>query len=105
VVTTADQAANQAQGPAPRATKLFAAPNSAGPPFFLGLAMIQSGRLGEGRAMWADLLARSPADAPWRADLEKRLGELDGFVASQAGAPDVGGAMPPPDAPSQSPAP
>jgi cytochrome c-type biogenesis protein CcmH len=82
-----------------------AAPNSAGPPFFLGLAMIQSGRLGEGRAMWADLLARSPADAPWRADLEKRLGELDGFVASQAGAPDVGGAMPPPDALPQSPAP
>jgi len=30
VVTTADQAPNQAQGPAPRATKLFAAPNSAG---------------------------------------------------------------------------
>lgn len=30
VVTTADQAANEAQGPAPRATKLFTAPNSAG---------------------------------------------------------------------------
>lgn len=30
VVTTADQAANQAQGPAPRSTKLFTAPNSAG---------------------------------------------------------------------------
>ena len=34
VVTTADQAPNQAQGPAPRATKLFAAPTSAGSGLF-----------------------------------------------------------------------
>lgn len=63
-----------------------AAPNSPGPPFFLGMALIQSGRLGEGRAVWADLLARSPKDAPWRGDLEKRLGELDAFLARQPGA-------------------
>jgi len=63
-----------------------AAPDSAGPPFFLGMALIQSGRLGEGRAIWADLLARSPKDAPWRGDLEKRLGELDAFLASRNGA-------------------
>lgn len=61
------------------------APDSAGPPFFLGMALIQSGRLGEGRAVWADLLARSPKDAPWRGDLEKRLAELDAFVARQQG--------------------
>jgi cytochrome c-type biogenesis protein CcmH len=48
------------------------------------MALIQSGRLGEGRAIWADLLARSPKDAPWRGDLEKRLAELDAFVARQA---------------------
>ncbi len=82
------------------------APNSPGPPFFLGLALIQSGRLGEGRALWADLLARSPKEAPWRSDLEKRLGELDGFLASQQGAPDSGGEMAPPAAaPPESPAP
>ena len=63
-----------------------AAPDSAGPPFFLGMALIQSGRLGEGRAVWADLLARSPKDAPWRGDLEKRLAELDSFVAAQQAA-------------------
>lgn len=64
-----------------------AAPNSPGPPFFLGLALIQSGRIGEGRAVWADLLARSPKDAPWRGDLEKRLGELDTFIAQPGRGP------------------
>lgn len=69
-----------------------AAPDSAGPSFFLGMALIQSGRLGEGRAQWADLLARSPAQAPWRGDLEKRLSELDSFMARQG--PPAAPAMP-----------
>jgi cytochrome c-type biogenesis protein CcmH len=62
-----------------------AEPRNPGPPFFLGLALIQSGRLAEGRLLWADLLARSPKDAPWRADLQGRLGELDAFMARQQG--------------------
>ncbi len=57
-------------------------PAHPGPPFFLGLALAQSGRLNEGRAMWAELLARSPKDAPWRADLAERLGKLDQFIAA-----------------------
>lgn len=57
-------------------------PASPGPPFFLGLALAQSGRLNEGRAIWAELLARSPKDAPWRADLAERLGKLDQFIAA-----------------------
>lgn len=61
-----------------------AAPGNPGPPFFLGLAMAQSGRLEEARALWADLLARSPADAPWRADLTDKLGQLDRFIVEQA---------------------
>jgi len=69
-----------------------AAPDSAGPPFFLGLALIRSGRFDEGRKLWADLLARSPKEAPWRGDLEKRLGELDAFLARQG--PGAAGAMP-----------
>lgn len=65
-----------------------AAPDSAGPPFFLGLALIRSGRFDEGRKLWSDLLARSPKEAPWRGDLEKRMGELDSFLARQErGAP------------------
>ena len=57
-------------------------PEHPGPPFFLGLALAQTGRLGEARAMWAELLARSPNDAPWRADLALRLNRLDQFIAA-----------------------
>lgn len=54
-----------------------------GPGFFMGLALAQNGRLAQGRAMWADLLARAPKDAPWRSDLEERLKRLDAFIAAQ----------------------
>jgi cytochrome c-type biogenesis protein CcmH len=60
-----------------------AAPNHPGPPFFLGMALAQSGRFAEARSLWADLLQRTPADAPWRAVLEDRLGRLDALIARQ----------------------
>jgi cytochrome c-type biogenesis protein CcmH len=63
-----------------------AAPDSPAPPLFLGLALAQSGRVAEGRQIWADLLARSPADAPWRADLAERLAQLDAFIAEREAA-------------------
>lgn len=59
-------------------------PMHPGPPFFLGLALAQSGKLAEARGIWAQLLERSPADAPWRADLAERLQRLDAFIAMQA---------------------
>lgn len=59
------------------------APDHPGPPFFLGLAMAQSGRFDEARALWTDLLARTPADAPWRPDLTDKLQRLDMIVARQ----------------------
>lgn len=59
-------------------------PAHPGPPFFLGLALAQSGKLAEARGLWADLLERSPKDAPWRADLAERLQRLDAFIAMQA---------------------
>ena len=77
---TISPAALYAYGEAARA-----APDSPGPPFFTGLALIRSGRLTEGRAVWAGLLARTPANAPWQADLRQRLAELDRFLASQPG--------------------
>lgn len=64
-----------------------AAPDHPGPQFFLGMALAQSGKLVEGRAVWAQLLARSPADAPWRADLEQQIARLDAFIASQRETP------------------
>ena len=56
-------------------------PANPGPLFFKGFAYIRSGRLKEGRAAWGELLARTPADAPWRLDLQMRVSELDRFLA------------------------
>jgi cytochrome c-type biogenesis protein CcmH len=56
-------------------------PAAPGPPFFLGLALARSGQLAAGREQWASLLARSPADAPWRSDLAQKLADLDTFIA------------------------
>ncbi|MEQ1510320.1 MAG: cytochrome c biogenesis factor [Sphingopyxis sp.] len=46
------------------------------PPFFAGLSLAQSGDIEGARAVWGQLLARSPANAPWRADLEQRLAAM-----------------------------
>ncbi|WP_395394343.1 cytochrome C biosynthesis protein [Novosphingobium sp. BL-8A] len=62
-------------------------PDAAGPPFFMGLAMAQTGRLPEGRAIWADLLARAPKDAKWRPVLEQQIARLDAFIVTQGGSP------------------
>ncbi|MCC7393347.1 MAG: cytochrome c biogenesis factor [Sphingomonadaceae bacterium] len=51
-------------------------PNHPGPPFFAGLALAQSGDIEGARAVWNELLRRTPADAPWRADLSNRLAAL-----------------------------
>lgn len=67
-----------------------AAPDNPGPPFFLGLALAQSGRLAEARQLWAQLLERTPPDAPWRADLEMSLARLDEFIASRGQGGDQG---------------
>ncbi|WP_395327051.1 cytochrome C biosynthesis protein [Novosphingobium sp. BL-8H] len=66
-------------------------PTAAGPPFFMGLALAQSGQLSEGRAIWAKLLARAPKDARWRPVLEQQIGRLDAFIATQGGAPAAPG--------------
>lgn len=55
-------------------------PEHPAPPFFFGLALAQSGRLPEARVIWADLLKRAPADAPWRADLEARIKRIDAMI-------------------------
>lgn len=54
------------------------APEHPGPPFFLGLALAQSGQFAQARAIWTELLRRAPADAPWKTDLEQRLAQLPG---------------------------
>ncbi len=50
-------------------------PNHPGPPFFMGFALAQSGKLDEAGEIWRGLLARVK-DADLKADLEKRLTEI-----------------------------
>jgi cytochrome c-type biogenesis protein CcmH len=52
-------------------------PGHPGPPFFMGLAYAQAGQLDRAETTWRALLDRSPADAPWRPELEQRLIELE----------------------------
>lgn len=70
------------------------APDHPGPPFFMGLALAQSGRLAEARTIWAALLERSPADAPYRADLSERVQRIDSMLAMAAGSTTAGGPVP-----------
>lgn len=51
-------------------------PDHPGPPFFLGLALAQSGQTDQAAEVWQGLLQKSPPNAPWRADLEVRLAQL-----------------------------
>ncbi|MEO0032197.1 MAG: hypothetical protein RIS94_1955 [Pseudomonadota bacterium] len=69
-------------------------PDHPGPPFFMGLALAQSGRLADARAIWAELLRRSPADAPYRQDLESRLARIDSMIAAAGQAPAGGDTAP-----------
>jgi cytochrome c-type biogenesis protein CcmH len=60
-----------------------AAPEHPGPPFFLGLALAQSGRFEEARGLWSRLLTATPSDAPWHAELVDKLQRLDTIMAAQ----------------------
>jgi cytochrome c-type biogenesis protein CcmH/NrfG len=53
------------------------APDHPAPRFFFGLALAQSGRLDEARKVWSDLVAKAPADAPWRAQVDEQLRLLE----------------------------
>ena len=57
-----------------------------GPGYFLGVALLRSGRPDDARALWARMLADAPADAPWREELALRLRRLDDLIAQMQGA-------------------
>ena len=85
------------------------APAHPGPPFFMGLALAQSGRLAEARTIWAQLASQAPPGAPWKADLDERLVRLDSLIAQQGGATaaavTAGSAAPAPATPAPVPLP
>ena len=64
-------------------------PEHPGPPFFLGMAYAQSGKIDQARAVWTELLERSAEDAPWRADLESRLATLNRMQPAMPAQPDT----------------
>ncbi|HSM53902.1 MAG TPA: tetratricopeptide repeat protein [Erythrobacter sp.] len=66
-----------------RAQEAFPAHPGAG--YFLGMAHLRAGKPVEARKVWAELLERSPADAPWREDLAFRIASLDELIAQMEG--------------------
>lgn len=66
-------------------------PKSPAPPFFLGLALANAGDGDAAIKLWFDLLQRTPTDAPWRGEIERRLATLV--------LPRVGPMAPPPPVP------
>jgi cytochrome c-type biogenesis protein CcmH len=62
----------------------MAAPEHPGPPYFLGLALAQSGRFVEAQSLWRRLLEQTPPNAPWRADLTQQLARLEALIAAQS---------------------
>lgn len=57
-----------------------AMPGNPGPAYFLGVALLRSGMPGQARQVWAELLANSPEDAPWREDMQARIEQLDNML-------------------------
>ena len=82
VVHNGGQSSPAAQFAFEKAAQL--SPNHPGPPFFLGLALAQSGKLDEAGDVWRGLLSRAPDGAPWKADLEARLAQI-GQTGVEAG--------------------
>jgi cytochrome c-type biogenesis protein CcmH len=63
-------------------------PGNPAPSFFLGVSLAQQGRADEAAQVWNALLDRSPKDAPWRGDVERRLAAI-GYARPSAPAPSA----------------
>lgn len=59
-------------------------PQGIGPGYFLGLALIRQGQLGDARNAWAATLEGAAPDAAGRAAMEERLARLDALLAQAA---------------------
>ena len=61
-----------------------AAPGNPAPAYFLGIALLQSGRPAETRALWAELVDSAPEDAEWVGPMRERLKRLDTMLGTSA---------------------
>ena len=61
------------------------APDHPAPQYFLGLAYLQTGDLESADAIWRDLVAKAPSDAPWKARLQARIGLIERFRRAPGG--------------------
>ena len=67
-----------------RAVALYADDAKAG--YFLGLAAEQDGRNSDAASIWGTMLAKAPADAPWRPLVQAALARVGGATAPPVGA-------------------
>ena len=83
----------QAQGlVTPEAARLIASvlerdPQNPSALYYSGLALAQNGHLKEAQGIWSELLAVSPADAPWRPVLQQQLARLAAALGEEAAPP------------------
>lgn len=72
-----------------------AEPEAPGPPYFLGLAMAESGRFDEAHELWRKVLENGPEDAAWRPMVTLQLARLDALRkparAGESADPAAGG--------------
>ncbi len=82
-VTLAAEAGHQVSPPALLAFRQAArlAPEHPAPPYYLGFAYVEAGDLAKARTLWARAVALSPAGAPYRAEIARRLAVLERLIA------------------------
>lgn len=64
-------------------------PGDARAQFYLGLAAEQDGRKADAAKIWQALLAKAPADAPWRGTVEESLARVGGTSPPAASAAEA----------------
>lgn len=62
-----------------------------GPGYFLGIALLRSGRPQDAIDLWSRMLEAAPQDAPWRAELAARLRQLKELTAQMQASGDIDG--------------
>lgn len=55
-------------------------PGHPAPGYFLGSALLGSGKVLEARQVWVNLYQNTPEDAPWREDLAFRISQVDQMI-------------------------